>query len=52
MVHIMSLFMLMMLIYEVKRYTQYALLVYCKENRLEVNVENAANIFVFHEQNT
>ena len=42
--------MLTMLIYGVKAYTPYASLVHCKDTDLEVNVEKAENMFLFHQQ--
>ena len=42
--------MLMMLIYGVKANTPHASLVHCKQTGLDVNVEKAENMFLFHEQ--
>jgi hypothetical protein len=42
--------MLMTLIYAVKENTTYASLVHCKQTGLEVNVQKAENMFLFHEQ--
>jgi hypothetical protein len=42
--------MLVMFTYSVKAYTPKALLVPCKETDLEVNVEKAENMYLFHEQ--
>ena len=40
----------MMLIYRVKAYTPQAVSVHCKQTGLEVDVEKAENMFLFHEQ--
>ena len=39
-----------MLIYGVKANTPHASLVHCKQTGLEVNVEKAEKMFLFHEQ--
>jgi len=49
MVHIRSLFMLMMLIFRIKTHT-ISFISHRKENGVEVNVEKAENMFLFHEQ--
>ena len=47
---ISSLFILMTLIFGVKANTPYASLFHCKQTGLEVNVQKAENMSLFHEQ--